>query len=68
MLYKQEWRLVKYFRQWHLSIPFYYCAVPLARISVILFLSLTISFSHPSLPAGLQDYILCPYKDVVDKF
>ena len=31
-------------------------------------LSLAICFYHPLLPAGLPDYILCPYRAVVDKF
>ena len=35
-------------------------------------LSLTLSFAmrpnHPSRPAGLLDYILCPYRAVTDKF
>ena len=30
--------------------------------------SLTIYPHHPSLPAGLLDCILCPYRDVVGKF
>ena len=31
-------------------------------------LSLAICSYHPSLPAGLLDYILCPYRVVADKF
>ena len=31
-------------------------------------LSLAIHPYHPPLPAGLLDYILCPYRAVVDKF
>ena len=31
-------------------------------------LSLTIRPYHPSLPEGLPDYILCPYKAIVDRF
>ena len=31
-------------------------------------LSLAIRLYLPSLPTGLQDYILCPYRAIVDKF
>ena len=33
-----------------------------------LWLSLTIPFYPPSLPASLLDYILCPYRTLIDKF
>ena len=32
------------------------------------FLPFTTHLYHPSLPAGLPGYILCPYRSVVDKF
>ena len=32
------------------------------------FLSLTIRLYHPSFTTGLLDYILCPYRAVVDRF
>ena len=40
----------------------------LAWNSQTLPLSHAIRLSHPSLPAGLLDYTLCPYRGVVDKF
>ena len=36
-------------------------------LSLSLSLSFTIYLYHPSLPASLLDYILCPYRAVVDK-
>ena len=38
----------------------HYHVVPFARISLTF--SLVICLNHPSFPAGLIDYILCPYR------
>ena len=39
-----------------------------ALIFLTFSLSLSIHLYYPSLPAGPLDYILCPYRAVVDKF
>ena len=49
----------------YLSLPYIYIYIYIMIKSRFLYGFLSIRFYHPSLPAGLPNYILCPFRAVV---